>query len=272
MAAIFGWTLAASQSLAYHSSMETVAPTGERPRKAVKRTQARAAILALIADHAAGEALPSESELCERLEVSRPTLRAAVDELIDEGILVRRQGRGTFTSPRKIAQPLAPSAGVGNSFRVPLSEGVWESRTLEFERRSAGARLGRALQVSPSEPIVRVRRLRIVDGAPLVVERLHVPDHFVPGITAADFESGSFYQLLHTRYGITMSRAAQSIEATVTDDQESAVLEVPPYSPALLFDVTTRDTLDRIIEYTRAIYRGDRYRIDSDLVFATTSP
>lgn len=238
-------------------------------RSAVKRTQAREAILAMVAAMGAGETLPSEHELCQTLGVSRPTLRAAVDELVEEQLLVRRPGRGTFTGPSKVAQPLAPTAGVANSFRVPLSEGVWESRTLIFERATAGARLARALSVSPSEPIVKVERLRIVNGAPLAVERIHVPERHVPAITGDDFQSGSFYQLLHSRYGITMGRAAQSIEATVTDERESELLEVPPYSPALLFDVTTRDTRDRIIEYTRAVYRGDRYRIDSDLVFAT---
>lgn len=236
-------------------------------RSAVKRTRVREAIAAMVADHGAGEALPSEHELCETLGVSRPTLRAAVDELVDEGVLIRRAGRGTFTGPSKVAQPLAPTAAVGNAFRVPLSEGVWESRTLAFEHGSAGARLARALGVSPSEPLVKAERLRIVNGAPLAVERIHVPEKYVPGITGDDFQNGSFYQLLHSRYGITMARAAQSIEATVTDERESGFLDVPPHSPALLFDVTTRDTLDRVVEYTRAVYRGDRYRIDSDLVF-----
>jgi GntR family transcriptional regulator len=238
-------------------------------RSAVKRTRAREAILAMVADKGAGEPLPSELELCEALGVSRPTLRAAVEELVDEGLLVRRPGRGTFTGPSRVAQPLSPTAGVANSFRVPLSEGVWESRTLSFELSSAGPRLARALSVSPSEPVVKVERLRVVNGAPLAVERIHVPQKYVPDITADDLQQGSFYQLLHSRYGITMARAAQSIEATVTDERESGFLDVPPYSPALLFDVTTRDTRDLVIEYTRAVYRGDRYRIDSDLVFAT---
>jgi GntR family transcriptional regulator len=237
-------------------------------RSAVKRTQARATILAMVAATGPGEALPSEHELCQTLGVSRPTLRAAVDELVDEGVLIRRAGRGTFTAPSKVAQPLAPTAGVPNSFRVPLTEGVWESRTLGFARASADAQLARALGVSPGELLVKVERLRIVNGAPLAVERIHVPDKYVPGIIGDDFQRGSFYHLLHSRYGITMARAVQSIEATVTDEAESEHLEVPPYSPALLFDVTTRDSRDRIIEYTRAVYRGDRYRIDSDLVFA----
>lgn len=241
---------------------------GARPRQAVKRAQVRASLLALIADHCGGELLPSERDLCERLAVSRPTLRAAVDQLAAEGMLVRQLGRGTLTAPKRVAQPLAPSANVGNSFRVPLVEGRWESRTLAFERRSAGPKLSSALKVSPGERIVAVERLRIVDDVPLAIERIHVPDRFVPGIAGPDFERGSFYQLLHTRFGITMCRAAQSIEATVIDEREASILEVPAYAPALLFDVTTRDDRDRIIEYTRAVYRGDRYRIDSDLVFA----
>ena len=98
----------------------------------------------MVAADGAGEALPSEHELCRALGVSRPTLRAAVDELVEEGVLVRRPGTRHLHRPSKVAQPLAPTAGVANSFRVPLSEGVWESRTLDFERVSAGARLGRA--------------------------------------------------------------------------------------------------------------------------------
>src|SRR5581483_5239675 len=81
------------------------APAANRPRKAVKRAAVRESILALIADYRGGEALPSERDLCERLSVSRPTLRAAVDQLTEEGVLTRQQGRGTFTTPRKIAQP-----------------------------------------------------------------------------------------------------------------------------------------------------------------------
>lgn len=248
--------------------MTTEAAAGGPQRKAAKRDLAREAIRTMATQHAAGEALPSEHDLCEQLAVSRPTLRAAVDQLIDEGVLERRPGRGTFTAPRKIAQPLAPSAGVRNSFRVPVIEGTWESRTLHFERRSAGARLGRALHISPREQIVFVERLRLVDGSPLVLEHIHVPDRFVEGITGPDFEAGSFYQLLHSRFGITMCRAAQSIEATVIDEREAVLLQVPPHSPAMLFEVTTRDTLDRTIEFTRSIYRGDRYRIESDLSLA----
>ena len=93
----------------------------------------------------------------------------------------------------------------------------------------------------------------------------------VPGITAEDFESGSLYQLLRLRYEVVAAEAVQTTEPTVTDQREAKLLAVPVYSPALLFERTTRDAVGRVVEYTRSIYRGDRYRITSHLTFDRNS-
>ncbi|PRY33843.1 GntR family transcriptional regulator [Umezawaea tangerina] len=213
--------------------------------------------------------MPSERALSEEFGVSRPTLRAAMDDLARDGLLVREHGRGTFTGTRKISQELTPTTP--GDFTVPPAEGTWFSKVVEFRVEAAGARLGRRLEVSPSHELLTVARVRIVEKAPMAIERIILPHNLVPGIGPEDFESGSLYELLRIRYEIVATTALQTTEPTVTDPEEAALLGVPQYAPALLFERTTRDANERVFEYTRSIYRGDRYRITSHLRFDRTS-
>ena len=231
----------------------------------MKRAQIRQQLRDLIDSRQPGEALPSERDLSEQLGVSRPTLRAAIEDLARDGLLVRQQGRGTFTNPRKVMQELAPTAT--GDFNVPPAAGDWRSRVVSFERHPAGARLGRRMQVSPADELLSVVRVRIVDGEPMAIERIMLVGAIVPDIAPPDFESGSLYQLLRMRYEVIVSDAVQTTEPTVIDAEESELLGVPLHAPALLFERTTKDTTGRIVEYTRSIYRGDRYRITTHLTF-----
>ena len=231
----------------------------------MKRAQVRDQLRDLINGRQPGEALPSERYLSEQLGVSRPTLRAAIEDLTRDGLLVRRQGRGTFTSPRKVLQELAPTAT--GDFNVPPAAGDWRSRVVTFQLEPAGARLGRRMQLSPADELVSVVRVRIVDDEPMAIERILLPAVLVPGIAPPDFESGSLYQLLRIRYEVVVTDAVQTTEPTVIDADESALLGVPLHAPALLFERTTKDSTGRIVEYTRSIYRGDRYRITTHLKF-----
>jgi GntR family transcriptional regulator len=234
----------------------------------VKRAQVREQLLALIEARGPGELIPSERDLAVQLGVSRPTLRAAVDDLAEAGLLVRRHGRGTFVSNRKVTQELTPTT---TDFYVPPAEGDWLSRVIGLDTAPAGARLGHRLQVSPADPVLTIVRLRLVGGEPMAVERLQLPAALVPRLAARDLESGSFYQLLRVRYGILVTDAVQTLEPTVTDATEAELLGVPRYAPALNIERTTRDSTGRVVEYARSIYRGDRYRITTQLRFDSHS-
>ena len=121
------------------------------------------------------------------------------------------------------------------------------------------------LHVSPSEPIVSVKRLRLADGDPMAIELLHVRESLVPGMTAHDLEVNSFYELLVNRYELEIAGGTQTVEPTVTNDEESAALGVPLHSPALLFERVTRASTGDVIEFTSSTYRGDRYRLVTEL-------
>ena len=227
-----------------------------------KTNEAKARVLDLIEQLGVGDAIPSERQLSSDLGVSRLTVRAALDGLVREGFLVRRRGAGTFVSEPKIAQELTMTSFTDDMRRRGLRPA---SRTLELTGVPAGARLGRLLHVSPSEPIVVAKRLRLADGESMAIETLHVREALVPGLTASDLDEASFYDLLRSRYDIRITGGVQTIEPTVTDEDESAALGVPLHSPAFLFERLTRSQTDEIVEFVHSIYRGDRYRLVTEL-------
>jgi GntR family transcriptional regulator len=227
-----------------------------------KQRETRDRVLALIEELDTGAAIPSERQLSADLGVSRLTVRAALDELVRDGFLVRRRGSGTFVSEPKIAQELTMTSFTEDMERRGLRP---QSRTLDLSVVPAGAQLGRLLHVSPSEPIMVAKRLRLADEETMAIEALHVRESLVPGLSASDLEEHSFYELLRDRYGTTIAGGVQTIEPTVTDADESSALGVPLHSPAFLFERVSEDAGGDVVEFVRSIYRGDRYRIVTDL-------
>jgi len=231
------------------------------PQKVTKHHLTRQQVLDLIEQLGVGTAIPSERQLSADLGVSRLTVRAALDDLAREGYVVRRRGSGTYVQHPKVSQDLTMTSFSEDMRRRGLVPG---SRTLSITSTHAGARLGRFLQVSPSEPILVAKRLRLADSEPMAIETLHIPAALVPGLTPESLV-GSFYELLQERYGIVVASGTQAIEPTVTNEEESSALGVPLHSPAFLFERTSRDAEERTIEFVQSVYRGDRYRIVTEL-------
>ncbi|MEV6606601.1 GntR family transcriptional regulator [Kutzneria sp. NPDC051319] len=234
--------------------------TAEPYKPSPKRDVVRRHILGLIENTRPGTGLASERELAQQLGVSRPTVRAALDDLTRDGFLVRQRGRGTFTSPHKVTQELA-----GNGMAVPPAEGEWTSWVVSFAVAPALPPVAARLELSPGDPALRVTRVRLVDDEPIAIEHLELPADLVPGLQAADMETGNFYHLLRDRFGIRVAEAVQSIEPSFTNPEQAEFLDVPVYSPLLQIERTTRDTTGRVVEVTHSVYRGDRYRITSTL-------
>jgi GntR family transcriptional regulator len=227
-----------------------------------KQGLTRQRVLELIDQLRVGEAIPSERRLSSDLGVSRLTVRAALDDLVRDGYLIRRHGSGTFVSEPKIAQQLTLTSFSEDMRRRGMVAG---SRTIELRETHAGAAVGRALRVSPDARVVLIRRLRLADGEPMALETLHVPADLVPGLTSDALEDASFYELLEQRYGVVIASGVQSIEPTVTNEEESELLGVPLHSPAFLFERTSTTAEGETVEFVRSLYRGDRYRLVAEL-------
>src|SRR5947199_10859387 len=196
-----------------------------------KQAQTRQRVLELIDGLDVGEAIPSERRLSTDFGVSRLTLRAAVEDLVRDGYLVRRHGSGTFVSHPKIAQQLTLTSFSEDMRRRGM---VPDSRTISLDNVTAGPQVARALNISPGARVFQIRRLRLADGEPMALETLHVPVSLVPGLTAAQLEHASWYELLEARYNVVIASGLQTIEPTVTNEEEAKMLHVPLHSPAFL--------------------------------------
>ena len=235
--------------------------TGESRSGSTKRQAVRRKLLAMLDGLDVGDALPSERRLAEDLGVSRPTLRQAIDGLVAEGLLHRRHGSGTYVAEPRIAVSLTMTSFTEDMIRRGMQPG---GRVLSFRTETAGARIGRRLALSPVEEVFTIRRLRLADGAPMAIETLHLPRSLLPGLSRADLEGRSFYDLLRGN-GVEIASGSTTIEPTVTTNEEAAELGVPVHTPAFLFERLSRDQGGRPLEFVRSVYRGDRYRIEMDL-------
>ncbi len=239
------------------------ASTNGRGRPAAgKQALVRDELLSMLDELQTGDAIPSERRLAADFSVSRPTLRAAVDELVREGLLTRRHGSGTYVAEPKIALPLTMTSFSEDMGRRGMRPG---SRVLSFETISAGAKLGQKLHVSPVDEVYAIRRLRLADEDTMAIEFLYVPKALVPGLTREDLERHSFYQLLQDRFGIVLASGVQTIEPTVVSQEEAEILGVPVHAPAFLFERVTESARGEVVELVRSLYRGDRYRLVTEL-------
>jgi GntR family transcriptional regulator len=235
---------------------------GSDPRAGGRKSGfVRDELLSLVEDLEVGDAIPPERRLAADLGVSRPTLRAVIDELVREGLLRRRHGSGTFIAEPKIALPLTMTSFSEDMARRGMVPG---SRVLSFEVVAAGAKLGQRLNVSPTAEVYAIRRLRLADAETMAIEFLNVPRALLPSLTQDVLEGASFYTLLQQE-GVTIASGVQTIEPTVTTEEEAEVLGVPLHAPAFLFERITESERGEVVEFVRSVYRGDRYRFVTEL-------
>ena len=221
----------------------------------------RARLLDLVDSLPEGAALPGERELATRWDVARMTLRRAMDDLVMDELIVRRQGRGTFTARPKVVRRLATTSFTEDMARRGMRPG---SRTLEVRHRRADRTLSRRLRIPLNDPVVAFMRLRLADDAPMAVERCFVAQAYVPGFTAADLD-GSWYETLAARYQIRVTSAAFTVQSVLPDTRTADWLEIPMLQPCLQLEITSVDGRGRVIEVGTATYRGDRYSLTAEL-------
>lgn len=237
--------------------MSTLAAPGD-----AKHVQVRAQLARAVESMPAGAALAPERDLAASLGVARMTLRKALDSLVADGLVVRRQGQGTFVAPARVPQRLAARSFTEDMRSRGLRPG---STTLEAGVRHAGVVVAACLDVAPNTQVLHVRRLRLADEQPMAIEDLYVPRELVPGLEGSDLEGASFYELLGQRYGLRIGAGTQTVEPVLATPADAAVLGCSPGAPCFLFERTSRVASGEVIEFVRSVYRGDRYRIVVDL-------
>ena len=209
----------------------------------------------------AGSRLENEIALVHRLNLSRPTIRRALQELVGKGLLVRRRGVGTQVVQRPVTRKVELT-----SLYDDLSRGGQHPGTtlLSHEVIPADERLSERLSLTPRAPVLHLRRLRLTGAIPLAVLENFLPEEFTD-LPVAELESRGLYQLMRAR-GTHMRVAQQRIGARPATPEEGRLLEIKSRSPLLTMDRTTYDDSGKAVEYGHHCYRPDLYSFEITLV------
>jgi len=182
-----------------------------------------------------GEMLPSEFQLAEIFGVSQGTVRKALDELAAENVVVRRQGRGTFVAEHDDHRALF------HFFHLVGPDGVRrlpESRLISVRKGLAGRMEAGRLGIGRGAPVIRIRRVRELDGRPAIAETIAVPQKLFPDLADIRAVPNTLYDLYERRYGVTIARAVERLAAVAADGRDASLLDIAPGAPLLEIDRT----------------------------------
>ncbi len=208
-----------------------------------------------------GSRLENEVALGERLGLSRPTVRRAIQDLVDKGLLVRRRGIGTQVVHGRVTRNVEFSSLYEDLERSGQKP---ESVVLSMETVPADEDVVEQLGLELGSPTLRIRRLRLADGVPLAVLENTLPEEFV-GIDNESLTRHGLYQVLRGR-GVTMRVAKQRIGARQATRDESHLLDIPERAAVLTMSRTVFDSSGRAVEYGQHCYRPDLYSFEVTLV------
>lgn len=210
---------------------------------------------------APGDALPSEPELAQRFKVSQGTVRKALDAMAAAGLLVRRQGKGTFVATHAEAQVqyrflrLMPEHGA----RAPMHR-----QLLDCRRLRAPAEVARALGLGGGDSVVQIRRLLLAGEQPVVLDDIWLSARLFKGLSAERLAAnrGPMYRLFETEFGVTMIRADEKIRAVAAGAVEAGLLQVAVGAPLLQVERLAYSYGARPVELRRGLYHtaGHYYR------------
>jgi GntR family transcriptional regulator len=210
-----------------------------------------------------GSALPSERDLSELLGMSRVTVRKGIEKLIDEGILFRKQGSGTFVARRIVAPGAALSSFSDDAKARGESPGViWMMRSVA----AATEEESDLLAIPSGSKVARLGRIRLSNGEPLAIEHAVIPAEFLPDINAL---GDSLYEALALT-GARPVSGTQRIRASQATPIEAGMLAIEKNAEVLRIERLTRRKDGRVVELTRSAYRGDRFEYVMELAGPTT--
>ncbi|MFJ6675632.1 GntR family transcriptional regulator [Actinosynnema sp. NPDC091369] len=207
-----------------------------------------------------GSPIPSERDLAQQYGVSRITVRAAVGQLVAEGLLTRAKGRGTFTARRRMDVQLYLESFTDDMRRrgmIPATEVV------VCREETPSPEAAAALGLLPPEPACRLVRVRLADGVPLAVERGWYNPRVVPDLDQHDL-TASLYTLIADTYGVQLDHAAQTVWAEGADPETAKLLGVRTGSSLLVFRRVS-SSRGRPVEDMTSWYRGDLYQVTMQL-------
>ncbi len=208
--------------------------------------------------------IQSEREFSEDLGVSRMTVRKALTELVNEGLLERKHGSGTYVAKPKITYELVELVNYVQA--MELRNIATSTQLLEFNEMVASRRLAEILEIEIGAPIYHLVLLRFANRVPVILERGYFPCDYCPKLEDWNLEKTSTIDLLTSVYGIRLGRISQSVEAVAATDQVAQQLRVDEGIPLLMLSrlIISRDT-EKPVVFSQDFLRSDYARIHTDI-------
>lgn len=208
-----------------------------------------------------GSLIPSERELMALLDVSRITVRRAIEELEQEGYLYKVQGKGTYVKGDQNSQNLI---SITSCTQDVIRLGMKPSReVLHSDVVSADKKRQRRLSIAENDKVFFLSRVYYADDEPINYTRTYLPYKYFKGIEAHDFSKESLYEVMEKEYGVTLTQANRSVEAVIAYGEIAEYLHVQNGVPLLLFQCTTYGQIggkEVPVETFKCCYRSDRFK------------
>jgi GntR family transcriptional regulator len=202
--------------------------------------------------------LPSEDGLVARFKVSRTTVRKAIQNLVERGLVEVRRGKGTFVTQPKITQELTELTGFVEDMQALGRKPT--ARLLNKCVVAADEVVAHHLALAPGTLVVRLRRVRLAEGVAMSFDETYLPRELGEKVAGNDLEAEPVFALLEEKYDTPLLEAEYKLEATAADPVAAEALQVPTGSPIFLIERTSYTTSNRAVDYERLHYRGDLIR------------
>jgi GntR family transcriptional regulator len=225
--------------------------------------QLKHALSATIRSLPAHSVLPSESDLERSYAVSRTVVRQALSELVHEGLIYRKKGKGSFVAPAKVSEGHIQQ--LSGFFDEMAAHGyVPTTRILRQQLETPALSIAERLEVVPTADVVVIKRLRFLEAAdpPFMLSTSYIPAELCPGLEGCDFEHQSLYHVLADRYGLELDSSMRVLESVAARKAEADLLKVKSGAPLMRVETTSYATSGRAIEYSIGFHRGDRARFE----------
>ena len=211
-----------------------------------------------------GDQLPTEDALLERFQVSRITVRRAIQNLVSRGLLEIRRGLGTFVLSPRIEAELTKLTGFVEDMSAAGRKAT--ARVVSQGVVAASARVAECLRLSKGTKVMQIKRVRLGDGMPISFDETYLPLPIGKQIVRNDLRVHPIFTLLEEEYGVPLVEADYELEAVVANKAVADALQIRAGSPIFQIERTSMTTGNQPVDYEVLSYRGDLVRFVTKLV------
>lgn len=212
-------------------------------------------------EYIAGQMIPSESKLCEMYQVSRITVRSAITKLVEDEVLIKRHGKGTFVQSTKIPSELLTFAGFTTAMK---QKGMnIQTHMLAAEKQNASRKIAQVLAIPENEPIVYLKRLRSINGHDVILEHVYLSYEKYAFLLDIDLENKSMYSIINEKTGFNPEVSCNSystLEAADATSDEMSLLELNENNAVIIVEETVAKSSGEVVHFTKQIHAGSAFK------------